>query len=269
MSPALPNSAASIRRMSDGIGLMRTEFLFQGRDHLPTEEEQYQIYRRMLAMGGRPAGDHPHPGCRRRQADRRPDAGRRPQSVSRRPRRAAVAAASRRVRRAVAGAGPRRGRGQSQGDDPDGDGAGGTRSMPRAARRGRRRFAPRGPGRADAAARHDGRGAGGGIDHRGFRRRFLFDRQQRSDPVCRGREPRRAAARRTRASIPRRVRADRPCRRACRPIRPRGQPVRRSRRRSRRMSLPCSTEGLRVLSVAPGALRPVKAAISRYSGPAA
>jgi len=32
----------------DGIGLMRTEFLFQGRENLPTEEEQYQIYKRMV-----------------------------------------------------------------------------------------------------------------------------------------------------------------------------------------------------------------------------
>jgi phosphoenolpyruvate-protein phosphotransferase (PTS system enzyme I) len=32
----------------DGIGLMRTEFLFQGRETLPTEEEQYQIYRQMV-----------------------------------------------------------------------------------------------------------------------------------------------------------------------------------------------------------------------------
>jgi phosphotransferase system enzyme I (PtsI) len=32
----------------DGIGLMRTEFLFQEREKLPTEEEQYQIYRRMV-----------------------------------------------------------------------------------------------------------------------------------------------------------------------------------------------------------------------------
>jgi phosphotransferase system enzyme I (PtsI) len=31
----------------DGIGLMRTEFLFQERETLPTEEEQYQIYRQM------------------------------------------------------------------------------------------------------------------------------------------------------------------------------------------------------------------------------
>jgi len=39
----------------DGIGLMRTEFLFHGRDKLPTEEEQYRIYRRMLEWaGGKP-----------------------------------------------------------------------------------------------------------------------------------------------------------------------------------------------------------------------
>jgi phosphotransferase system enzyme I (PtsI) len=36
----------------DGIGLMRTEFLFQGRKQLPTEEEQYRIYRRMLEWAG-------------------------------------------------------------------------------------------------------------------------------------------------------------------------------------------------------------------------
>src|SRR6266446_2962388 len=39
----------------DGIGLMRTEFLFQGREKLPTEEEQYQVYKRMLEWAaGRP-----------------------------------------------------------------------------------------------------------------------------------------------------------------------------------------------------------------------
>src|SRR5438876_2062956 len=39
----------------DGIGLMRTEFLFQGREKLPTEEEQYQIYKRMVEWaGGKP-----------------------------------------------------------------------------------------------------------------------------------------------------------------------------------------------------------------------
>jgi phosphotransferase system enzyme I (PtsI) len=39
----------------DGIGLMRTEFLFQGRQGLPSEEEQYLIYRRMVEWAaGRP-----------------------------------------------------------------------------------------------------------------------------------------------------------------------------------------------------------------------
>ncbi len=39
----------------DGIGLMRTEFLFQGREKLPAEEEQYQTYKRMLEWAaGRP-----------------------------------------------------------------------------------------------------------------------------------------------------------------------------------------------------------------------
>lgn len=36
----------------DGIGLLRTEFLFHGREKLPAEEEQYQIYRRMLEWAG-------------------------------------------------------------------------------------------------------------------------------------------------------------------------------------------------------------------------
>ena len=39
----------------DGIGLTRTEFQFHGRDGLPSEEEQYQVYARILAWAaGRP-----------------------------------------------------------------------------------------------------------------------------------------------------------------------------------------------------------------------
>jgi phosphoenolpyruvate-protein phosphotransferase (PTS system enzyme I) len=58
----------------DGIGLMRTEFLFQGREQLPTEEEQYQIYKRMVEWaGGKPVtirtldagGDKPIKGLTR------------------------------------------------------------------------------------------------------------------------------------------------------------------------------------------------------------
>lgn len=39
----------------DGIGLFRTEFLFMGRDSLPSEDEQYEIYKNVLAAyGGKP-----------------------------------------------------------------------------------------------------------------------------------------------------------------------------------------------------------------------
>jgi len=56
---------------TDGIGLVRTEFLFHGRDRLPDEEEQYQVYRRIIEWAqGRPVtirtldagGDKPVPG---------------------------------------------------------------------------------------------------------------------------------------------------------------------------------------------------------------
>jgi len=58
----------------DGIGLVRTEFLFDGRDRLPDEEEQLAVYRRILDWAGdRPVtirtldagGDKPIPGLTR------------------------------------------------------------------------------------------------------------------------------------------------------------------------------------------------------------
>lgn len=40
---------------ADGVGLFRTEFLFMDKNSLPTEEEQYQTYRKVLAdMNGKP-----------------------------------------------------------------------------------------------------------------------------------------------------------------------------------------------------------------------
>jgi phosphotransferase system enzyme I (PtsI) len=54
----------------DGVGLMRTEFLFLGRGRLPTEDEQYAAYAALLdKLGGKPAiirtldigGDKPLP----------------------------------------------------------------------------------------------------------------------------------------------------------------------------------------------------------------
>ena len=58
----------------DGIGLVRTEFLFHGREHLPDEEEQYRVYRRLVDWAaGKPVtirtldagGDKPIPGLTR------------------------------------------------------------------------------------------------------------------------------------------------------------------------------------------------------------
>jgi len=58
----------------DGIGLVRTEFLFHGRDELPDEEEQYRVYRTIAKWAaGRPVtirtldagGDKPITGLTR------------------------------------------------------------------------------------------------------------------------------------------------------------------------------------------------------------
>ena len=117
----------------DGIGLMRTEFLFQGREQLPTEEEQYRIYRRMVEWAaGKPVtirtldagGDKPIVGLTR-VGDINPFLGVRGVRLS--------IAASGRISSAIAGAGPRCRRGKPQGDDSHGHGAGGTRPLPRAA----------------------------------------------------------------------------------------------------------------------------------------
>jgi phosphotransferase system enzyme I (PtsP) len=46
----------AVRRGAEGVGLFRSEFLFLARRTLPTEEEQFNIYRKMLLqLGGRPA----------------------------------------------------------------------------------------------------------------------------------------------------------------------------------------------------------------------
>ncbi len=59
-----------ILRAGDGVGLLRTEFLFMGRPDLPDETTQHRVYRRLLErLGGRPlvlrtldiGGDKPLP----------------------------------------------------------------------------------------------------------------------------------------------------------------------------------------------------------------
>ncbi len=46
---------AALANGADGVGLFRTEFLYLENDHWPTEEEQYEVYRKALeAFGTRP-----------------------------------------------------------------------------------------------------------------------------------------------------------------------------------------------------------------------
>ena len=44
---------------ADGVGLLRTEFLFLERTAMPTENEQFEVFRRS-DRARRPAADHPH-----------------------------------------------------------------------------------------------------------------------------------------------------------------------------------------------------------------
>jgi phosphocarrier protein FPr len=48
-------AAAAVAAGADGVGLLRTEFLFLGTDHMPGEDEQERAYRAAAeALGGRP-----------------------------------------------------------------------------------------------------------------------------------------------------------------------------------------------------------------------
>jgi phosphoenolpyruvate-protein phosphotransferase len=49
---SIQGAAAAIRAGADGIGLLRTEFLYLERDHLPGEEEQYRVYRAIADLFG-------------------------------------------------------------------------------------------------------------------------------------------------------------------------------------------------------------------------
>ncbi len=48
-------AAAAVEAGAEGVGLMRTEFLFLERDRAPSEDEQFEVYKATLeALGGRP-----------------------------------------------------------------------------------------------------------------------------------------------------------------------------------------------------------------------
>ena len=80
----------------DGIGLVRTEFLFDGPGGLPGRGRAIRRLSPHSRMGERSAGRDPHPRRRRRQADPGLDAGWGEQSVSRPSRHPPVACAVRR-----------------------------------------------------------------------------------------------------------------------------------------------------------------------------
>ena len=105
----------------DGIGLMRSEFLFRDGAPLPDEDEQYRAYRRFVEWaGGRPVtirtldigGDKPVRGLTP-EGEANPFLGLRGVRLTLARRGCLPHAAAR--------PGPRRGAWRSQGDDPDGD----------------------------------------------------------------------------------------------------------------------------------------------------
>ena len=105
LNVAAPEDLAGLDpAICDGIGLVRTEFLFEASHGLPDEDTQYAVYRRILDWAeGRPVtirtldagGDKPIAGL----TDRR-----REQSVSRPSRHPPLAGAAGGVSRATAGA---------------------------------------------------------------------------------------------------------------------------------------------------------------------
>ena len=217
----------------DGVGLMRTEFLFTG-DALPDEETQYRAYAKVLDWAaGRPVtirtidagGDKPVKGLTVEEAN--PFLG-----LARHP---PVARAARDFPGAAPRACPRRAARQSQGHAADGDGAGRDRRGGASARRGAGRAC-----RREALRRRARRSAswsrcrpsrscrrtirGGGV---------LLDRLERPHPVRHRRGARQPPRRRPlRRRQPGGDAAHRRCRRLRRAKRHRGEPLRRCGRRT-------------------------------------
>ena len=101
-------AAQAVEAGGEGIGLMRSEFLFLERDSAPSEDEQYRAYRRGGRGAGRPAADPPHAGHRRRQGGALSRSAGRGQPVPRRARHPPLPRLSRAVQDPAAGDLPRR-----------------------------------------------------------------------------------------------------------------------------------------------------------------
>jgi hypothetical protein len=89
---------------AEGVGLLRSEFLFLDRETAPTEDEQAAEYcRRGQAPGSRPQAGDPHPGRGRRQAPALPAPAQGRQSLPGPARRAGEPGAARIVPHPAAG----------------------------------------------------------------------------------------------------------------------------------------------------------------------
>ena len=193
---------------ANGIGLLRTEFLFMNRDTVPTEDEQADIYRSVVeTMAGDPVTIRVLDWGGEKEIEALVAAGLVPEIGGRQPgarpaRHPAAAAAAGAVRNAARRHPARRRRRAGPRAAADGDqrrrAAGGARDLSPASPR---RCAARGDAAAGqaAAARHHGRDAGRGAVRRRAGRggRVLRHRHQRSVHVHAGGRPRRAGRGRT------------------------------------------------------------------------
>ena len=113
-------AASAVELGADGVGLLRTEFLFLDRLEIPDEDEQTETLRENRRGAGRPSADRPYARRRRRQAIAGAADGAGAESVPGPAGDQALARASRAARHAAASGPARRCSPPSQGDVPDG-----------------------------------------------------------------------------------------------------------------------------------------------------
>ena len=125
----------AVSQGAEGVGLLRTEFLFHDRTTPPSEDEQVAALTEIAERAGRPPADRPHARRRGRQAAAVPGHRAGGQPVPRPARHPAVAGAAGAVLDAAARDPARRRRAPAVGDVPDGLNRGRAAGRARAARR--------------------------------------------------------------------------------------------------------------------------------------
>ncbi|MEC5207966.1 phosphotransferase system HPr (HPr) family protein [Vogesella perlucida] len=226
--------AAALQAGAEGVGLMRTEFLFPGARQRTGRGRAIPDLPRHAGRAGRPPAGDPHAGYRRRQTGALPEPAARRKPLPRRARRAPAAAPPGPDAAATARAVPRRRPRPAVHHVPDGEHAGRSETAARPVRAGTRRAE-----RAGGAAGHHGGSASRRHHGRppGRTRGLLLGRHQRPHPVRIGHRPSApGAGRRSRQPAPGGAAPDR----ANRSRRPRPRPLgRRVRRHGRRPAGRC------------------------------